>query len=139
MNAVELKYANGEGTGIWYCGQCLDLKYGCTSGEPRSRLKTSGMRVTYGNGRPDSQHHREEAEVCCTGRMHCYAIQCTGCHRVIKKCICGRAQKNTCVACGGKLFFKEGKKIRWGTGIAEICYACQGNKHLAAMLVDAPK
>lgn len=128
MNAAELKFADGKPTGLWYCGKCREIFLGVAL---RSRAA--------------SEHHREKAEECCTGATTwipstCkFGGECTGCKRPLKKCICGRASKNCCVACGKKLFQKEGKKVRWGTEIREVCYACSKNPDLAPMLVDAAK
>lgn len=118
--AIELRFADGRGTGVWYCAICREI-FNCI----------------IHRGRPASDDHRRMAEECCTGRR--IWLHCTGCRKDFKQCVCGRAQKHLCVACGGKLMFREGKKIRWGAGTGEICHACQQNKSLAAKLADARK
>jgi hypothetical protein len=125
MYAKPLKFADDKPTGIWYCGRCREIFRGCVTGSEQGRWV------------PSSETHQRQAEACCTGN-HLY-MNCTGCRKSLKQCVCGRAQKNLCVACGTKLFFKEGSKVRWGADIREVCYECSKKKALAAMLVDAPK
>lgn len=129
MRAVQLKFADGKPTGLWYCGRCRHIEHNVTSG----------------NGIPCSEHHQEAAERCCTGATSWVTGswksggKCTGCDRQLKACVCGRASKNCCVSCSAKLFQQEGKKVRWGADIREICYECSKKPALAAMLVDAAK
>jgi len=126
MNAVELKFADGKSTGIWYCGECREIFNGCSAGR-----------------KPCSDVHRNQADDCCTGASTWVPAtwkiggDCTGCKRPLKRCVCGRAARNCCVSCGRKLFQREGKKIRWGTEIKEVCYHCSKNPDLAKKLVDA--
>ncbi len=127
MKSVQLKFADGKPTGVWYCGKCREIYHNATSG-----------------GKPCSEHHREQAEDCCTGKSDWVPARwllggkCTGCQRRFDACICDRAAKHRCVSCNAKLFQQEGKQVRWGTEIREVCYECS-NKIPATMLVDAAK
>lgn len=127
MNAIQLKFADGKPTGIWYCGKCREI-----------------FKSFCGNPDPEETFDRDKAEKCCTGKTEWVPAtwkiggKCTGCARPLKDCICGRAAKNRCVSCDSKLFQQEGRRVRWGTEIREVCYECSKNIP-AAMLVDAAK
>jgi hypothetical protein len=129
--AVQLKFADGKGTGLWYCGKCREIQYGVTRG-----LDLKGIRMGR-NGKPCSESHKEQAEECCTNQQR--RVTCTGCRMHLDACKCERKNKNICVSCGAKLMFDEGRKIRWGSEIREVCYKCSKDKRLSAMLVDAGK
>lgn len=53
-----------------------------------------------------------------------FMTQCTGCLRQLGDCICGRALLNRCIGCNKKLWNHEGKKIKWGNVVREVCTTC---------------
>jgi hypothetical protein len=61
---------------------------------------------------------------------------CTGCRDW--NCRCGRFKLNRCVGCSKKLWNREGKRIRWGAAIREMCVECV-RKVPPTVLMDGAK
>lgn len=134
MNAIELKFSGGKGTGFWYCSRCLQVQ---TDTRPNDNVYDGKWNTTFSFWRDhgDSRRNQEEAEECCSSKE--FRPLCTGCHVRLEMCTCGRAKKNLCAGCNRKLFVHEGEFIEFGATKREFCPDCA--KTLHAKLADAGK
>jgi hypothetical protein len=130
MRAVELKYANGKGTGFWYCSLCLQVQSDTRPDD--YHFSRSHFAIYREHG--DTKRNKEQANDCCSGNRF---NLCTGCCRRLEICVCGRATTNLCAGCGEKLWVKEGQFIEFGAKEREFCRECA--EKLQAKLAGAGK